>query len=454
MTDRLVTILKIGVIILFVIALIMGGWLIYTKFIKRQGVEEIEDESIELVWWTLWEDSEDLQILADAYKAKNPNVTIRIEPQKIESQYKSKLTGYLTDDVSGNAPDIARIHNTWVPILSRYLTPLPSSVMSEADYKNVFYDTALQDLKGKDGRIYAIPLMFDGLGLYYNKTLLKTAGYSIPEDNWDDFVTQAKALTQYDSDNKIIVAGAGVGSADNIDSSFDIVCLLMLQEGSTIIDSSGKTVFSDEEDMKAAKAIKFYTDFVLRYKVWDRSLPRDITMFSEGRLAFMFAPSWRVYNINDALESVGATLDYDIAPVPQQPTVSGEQINWSNYWAEAVSLESKHSDIAWDFLKFISEPDQLRSFYTKTSEDREFGEIYPRKDMEDDLISEKYVGAYIKMVESAQSWRMIDDVKVSDEFKQLIEEIVSSGQGEVSGIQTRLIDIAPTLDEIFTSDSN
>jgi len=454
MTDRLVTILKIGVIILFVIALIMGGWLIYTKFIKNREVENIEEENIELVWWTLWEKREDLQILADAYKVKNPNVTIKIEPQEIESQYKSKLVGYLTDDVSGNAPDIVRIHNTWVPSLSSYLTPLPSSVMSEADYRNIFYDTASQDLKSKDGRIYAIPLMFDGLGLYYNKTLLKNAGYSIPEDNWDDFVTQAKTLTQYDNEDKIIIAGAGIGSADNVDSFFDIVSLLMLQEGSTIIDSSGKTVFSGEDDMKAAKAIKFYTDFLIRYKVWDRSLPRDITMFSEGRLAFMFAPSWRVYNINDAVDSVGATLDYDIAPVPQQPTVSGEQVNWSNYWAEAVSLESKHADIAWDFLKFISEPDQLKSFYSKTSENREFGEIYPRKDMADDLISEKYVGAYIKMVESAQSWRMIDDVKVSDEFKQLIEEIVSSGQGEVSGIQTRLIDISPTLDAILTSGNN
>jgi len=451
MTDKLLMILKIGVVVLVVVALGMGGWLLYSKFIKKDDQTSVatSDSDITIVWWTLWENSDDLEVLAEAYEEQNPNVDIVIEAQEIESQYKSKVLGYISDENSVEGPDILRIHNTWMPQFENYLSNLPSTLMSESEYSETFYDTALTDLKGSDGRIYAIPLMYDGLGLYYNKTLLKEAGYAVPEDNWDDFVTQAIALTQVDDDGNIQVAGVGMGSSENIDFAFEILSLLMLQEGASIVDSAGKTTFSTDSEMKVAKAIKFYTDFATRYEVWDRSLSRDITMFTEGRLAMMFAPSWRVYNINDALDSVGATLDYDIATVPQQPTVSGEEVNWADYWAEAVSAKSDHPEVAWDFLQYVSQSDQLKIFYEKASESRDFGEIYPRKDMAEELISEKYVSAYIKMADTSITWRMVDKAEVSSEFESLIEEIVVSGGGTVNSIQGKLDDLAESIDPIL-----
>lgn len=454
MTDKLLTVLKIGVVVLFVVALGMGGWLIYTKFLSGPDIDTEEGEGpVEIVWWTLWEEEEDLQVLADAYHRQNPNVTIIIEPQEIESQYKEKLFDHISDDIPGNGPDIMRIHNTWVPIFQDYIAFLPSSVMDDSEYASRFYNTALLDFKGNDGRIYAIPLMFDALGVYYNKTLLKEEGYAVPEENWDDFLIQAKALTKYDEDGRIQVAGAGLGASDNVDFAFDIVSLLMLQEGATIVGSLGKTTFGTDDEMKVAKALKFYTEFATRHDVWDRTLSRDITMFAEGRLAMMFAPSWRVFDINNALESVGASLDYDIAPVPQQPTVTDEEVNWANYWAEAVSKESTHSEVAWDFLKFITETEQLETFYEQCQENREFGEIYPRKDMADKIISDQYVGAYIKMADTARSWRMVDRDQVADEFEALIKEIVTSGGMSTAGIQGKLEDTALVVDQIISSGS-
>ncbi len=453
MTDKVLTILKIGVAVLFVAALGMGGWLLYTKVFKSdKEVEEPEDQSVELIWWTLWEEQEDLQVLADAYHQQNPNVTIKIEPQEVTSQYRERLLERLSDSDTSNDPDIMRIHNTWTPLFQEYLFSLPSSVMTETEYASTFYDTALVDFIGDDGDIYGIPLMFDAIGVYYNKDILSDQGYSTPEENWDDFLIQAKALTQYKEDGSINIAGAGLGTADNVDFSFDIVSLLMLQEGASIVGSSGSTNFATDEDMKAAKALKFYTEFATRHDVWDRTLSRDITMFAEGRLAMMFAPSWRVFDVNDALDSVGATLDYDIAPVPQQPTVTDEEINWATYWGEAVSGNSENSDIAWDFLKFASEQDQLETFYNKCKETREFGEIYPRKDMTEDLISDKYVGAYIKMADTAISWKMVDKENVADEFDALIKEIVTSGGMSTSTIQGRLEEVADTIDQIIATD--
>lgn len=449
MTDRLLTFLKIAAFILFVVAFAMGGWLLYKKLTGDSAGNGDNGEKTTLVWWVLWEEKEDMQVLADLYTQQHPNVTINIVVQ-LSNQYKEKLHEQISDSVQTTGPDIMRIHSTWLPGFEQYLSPLPSSVMSTDEYASTFYPTTVTDFKGKNGQMYAIPLMFDGLGVYYNKDLLKRHGYTVPGDTWDEFVTQAQELTEYNADGTIKIAGVGMGTAENVDFSFDIVSLLMLQEGATIVNpSTGRTTFGDDTEQKAATAIKFYTDFTNRYKVWDRSLDRDITMFSEGRLAMMFAPSWRVHDIKDALESERATLDFDIAPVPQKPSYSGTEVNWSDYWGEAVSAESKNSAIAWDFLKFVSEKEQLRAFYQKVQQRRDFGEIYPRMDMADELVSDQYVGSYIKMADTARSWRMVDKDLVSQTFSELIERLADGKESTVAAIQSQLVEYAVDIDKIL-----
>ena len=448
MTNKVLTVVKIGVGILFIVALVMVGWLVYTRILGVGGGKE----EVELTWWVLWEEAEDVQVLADAYEAENPNVKINIEVQN-KTSYREKVIRKLTYGTTEETPDIIRVHNTWIPLLQSQLYPLPTSVMSEGVFSETFYDTASNDLKGTDGKIYAIPIMFDGLGLYYNKDLLKEAGYQAPETTWDDLRIQAQAVTEYDKDGNIRIAGIGMGTSNNIDFAFDIVNLLILQEGVEMVDSTGKTTFAKDPEMKAAKALKYYVDMSTRYKVWDRGLPRDITMFAEGRLAMMFAPSWRVHDINDAIEGAGAKLNYDVVEVPQQPSEEGEKVNWSIYWAETVSKKSKNPETAWDFLKFVTEQEQLRTFYSKCREKREFGEIYPRKDMAEEIIGEKYVSAYIKMADSATTWRMIDDEKVSLEFAALIEDAVKVEGYSISGYHNKLEEMSAVIDE-FTMIKN
>lgn len=450
MTDNLLNVLKVFTVILLIVALVMGGWLLYKRFIADDGPgDDGGNTQVTLDWWILWEDPEDVKILVELYQQENPNVTINVTKQ-LENQYREKLLGQISDNDPQTGPDIMRVHNTWLPTFQRYLSALPTSVMSESEYSSTFYPTALADFKGRTGQIYAIPLMYDGLGVYYNKDLLKRHGYQEPGDTWDEFLTQAQDLTEYNADGSIRIAGVGMGTGENVDFSFEIVSLLMLQEGATMVDATtNRSAFANDPDMRAANAIKYYTDYSTRYRVWDRTLPRDITMFAEGRLAMMFAPSWRVLDISDALESVGATLDYDIAPVPQQPTFEEDEINWSDYWAEAVSSESTNQAEAWKFLKFISERDPLKAWYEKLKETRAFGEIYPRQDMNSDIISNQYVGAYVKMAPTATTWKMIDKESVSQDFKQLLENVVIAGGQRVEDINSSLLDLSTNIDTLL-----
>lgn len=453
MTDKLLTALKIFAVLLFIVAFVMGGWLLYRQISgSGGGGGNGETEAVELDWWVLWEDPEDMQILVDLYQQENPNVKITITEQLV-GQYKNKLETQVSDGDPLTGPDIMRIHNTWLPTFENYIAPLPTSVMSDGEYTSRFYETAVTDFRGADGRMYAIPLMFDGLGVYYNKDLLERHGYQIPAETWDDFLEQAQDLTEYNPDGTIKIAGVGMGTGSNIDFSFEIASLLMLQEGATMINATtNRTAFATDSEMRAATALKYYADYTKRYNIWDRTLDRDITKFSEGSLAMMFAPSWRVHDINDALESVGATLDFDIAPVPQQPTLTELEITWADYWAESVSRESEHQEEAWKFLEFITQRDPLKAWYENLSaqEGRAFGEIYPRPDMASEIRNDQYVGAYVKMAPNARTWRMVDREAVAEEFATLLDNLASSGGAtSVQNVHSQLQDLSSEIDTII-----
>lgn len=444
MQNKVLTIFKIIVILLFIIALGVGGWAAITYF-RQKGGGGTDTKSAKIVWWGLWEKKENVQPLIDAYTAQHPNITIEYV-EKNDTEYKAILKEKLVDNDPSTSPDIFIVHNTWTTEFDNYMADLPSNVINANDYSTIFYPTFSQDFTNIEGNLKAIPLMYDGIGLFYNKDLLEQKGYSAPPATWTKFVEMAKNLTRRDDQGNMVVAGASLGSAENVEFYFEILSLLMMQEGADMVDStSNQATFGD--DTAAAEALKFYMEFSTLHKTWDTNLAVDVKWFAEGRLAMYFAPSWRAHNIMEA----NSNLDFAIAPVPQIPSVGNESINYSDYWAYGVAYDSPNQTVAWDFLKFASESAQLQTFYdacqlevldSGTNLTRKFGEIFPRKDMvTTDLEEDPFVGAFLTMAPTARTWRMVDKDKVASIFKDVIISLenkdidVGVAQGKLSNAQ-------------------
>lgn len=422
MNETMSNTIRIIAIILFLVALGVGGWFLYDRVIRPSTDPTTQGPTTEITVWGLWETEADFQVLADAYTSENSNVTITYV-ERDATDYHGTTLGRISTTGS-QAPDIIMVHNTWRSEFEDFLAPLPTAVMTEQEYNNTFYDTALSDFKGANNGIYAIPLMFDSLGLYYNTDLLEAEGYtSGPEDNWDELIQQARQLTKYDENGRIEVAGLAMGTSTNVEFSSDIVNLLILQQGAEPVNSNGMSGLAD--DTLAEEALEFYTDFSIEDELWNDTLDRDITMFAEGRLAMMFAPSWRVHDIASAQNEF---LNFDIAPVPQLSNFEGQDVNWSNYWAFGVTGTSTRQAEAWEFLEWASQPDQLRMYYTHVTdrdEARLFGEIYSRRDMASELQDQQYVSAYITMAQNgAQTWDMKKSIEIQQAIDTEIDKIV------------------------------
>jgi multiple sugar transport system substrate-binding protein len=373
-----------------------------------------EPKNVELTFWGFWEEEDAMHPIIEKYEAENPGVKITYAIQQL-SNYESLLYTRLEQAQSTNepAPDIAMIHNSWLPKFEKYLTPLPSTVMSLQTYAEEFYPTALEDFTGKKGDIYAIPLQIDGLMVIYNKDLLAKAGYSTPPADWDSFMDAAKKMTKTDSRGIITQAGLAVGTAENITHSTDILLYFFLQNLAPIIGED-KTVVNLTSP-RAVTAFEEYTSFAKdEDATWASYLANDVTHFVRGELAMMFGTSWRALEILERTEDI----DFGLAPLPR--LTNNEEAYLSSYWGTSVSNTCRNSKEAWEFVEYLSQPEQLRRLYQNASKVRAFGEPYSRVSMNSELAQNVYTSALAYMAPYMKSWQFGEQTFVENKLKEAI----------------------------------
>lgn len=376
------------------------------------GVVTKPTEIIDITYWGLWEDGE---ILTNVFKEFEAKEGIRVDYRKQSHRdYRERLEQAL---LSGSGPDVFRYHMTWIPMLSNQLAALPTNIMTSAEYQQTFYPIAFQTLQF-EGRIVGIPLMYEGLALFYNKEILRNANLSVPT-TWSELRGVANQLTvpgnvSIRNDNNITQAGLAIGNASNVDHFADILALLILQNGGDPTDPTSQNV---------TDALTFYTNFIKQDKVWSNNLPNSTAAFARGEVAMIFAPSWRALDV----KQLNPELDFAIAPVPQLS--SEENITWASFWAEGVNKTSAQQEAAWKLLKYLSSAEVLRKFYNDASLVRPFGEIYSRVDMASDLSNNELLSAFINDAPNAKSFPMASfthDNGVNDQLIQYYADAINA----------------------------
>lgn len=383
--------LPLGTILIFIVViLVLGvGFYLATSVFKLGK----KTASASLTYWGLWEQESSLKPLIDEYTKDHPNIKITYIFQSPQ-EYRERLQNALSQ---GHGPDIFRLHNSWIPMFKNDLDPVPTSIYSAADFESTFYPTVRQDLRLGTNYL-AIPLEIDGLAMYVNDDLLAKSNQQVPQ-TWEDLRKVAKSVSVCDSQDgtcsagdHILISGAALGTADNVDHWQDILAVLMLQNGVNLNAPSGQS---------AEDALSYYTIFNRSDHIWDSNLPHSTQAFAEGKLAVYFAPSWRIFE----LRTLNPNLRFSVHPIPQLPIdpARGEKpITWASYWVEGVNKKSQSSKEAWDFLKFLSSKESLPKLYQSAS--RIFGEPYSRQDLGSLLLTDPLVGPYISQAPTARSW--------------------------------------------------
>jgi len=391
-----------------------------------------KNQKVELEYWGLWEEDKMYAGVIEDYQKKNPKIKINYIKQTPDD-YRLKLVARIKE---GNGPDIFRFHNTWLPTISEIVSPLPSKVMTNEVFESTFYKVAQNDLK-LGNAYYGIPLEIDGLELIYNNELFRKAGISAPPKTWEELLNDANTLRVQDASNNILTSGISLGTANNIEHYSDILGWMLLQNGADL-----RKLGSNE----AVEVLANYRQFAEPpLNFWNEKMPNNITAFTQGKVAMIIAPSWRILEIKAA----NADLEIKTASLP---LLSGNQpLSLATYWVEGVSKASKHQLEAWKFLAYLAQKDTMTKMYQTQSQTRLFGEPYSRVDLRDSLVQNEYIGPILDQALYMQSLPMISktfDKGINEEIIGYIEDAINATMKGVSYNQAFTV-AAKGVEQVF-----
>ena len=387
---------------------------------------------ITLTLWGLWDDDSFVKSAIDSYEKAHPNITVNYTHQP-SINYRTRVQTQIS---SGQGPDIFEIHNSWLPMFlqTSYISPMPDTVETFDDYTKAFYPI-VTDSFTKNKRIFAIPFSIDGLALYYNEDILKAAGVN-PPIYWSDFIDSAVKMTVKDSAGNIQTAGAALGATNNVDYWSDILGLLFAQQPGVS--------FEHPDSQLGADVLTFYTSFIIdpRRKTWDVTLENSTQAFSEGKLAYYFAPSSQV----NSMKQKNPSLNFKVIPVPQLP--SHDSVGWGDFWGLSVSANSQYPTEAWNFLKFLTSAEEEKSLYQEDLPGKLIGQPYSRAELQNELLSDPFAGAFVAQGPYYKSWYLSSDTAdagINDQMVNLFQGAVNSVIQQNVPPQSALSAIVPQI---------
>lgn len=387
---------------------------IFIRFVLPIFVSVVGINKVTITYWGLWEDENVMKGIIDEFQKKNSNIEVNYVKQD-KNHYRLRLMSRIAN---GTGPDVFRFHNTWVPMLSSVLLPLPIDIINPSNFQRNYYPVIQHDLM-RGGAIYGIPLEIDTVSLFVNTKMLQDAGLGVPA-TWDQFVDAAIALTTKE-EGKIKVAGAALGTTNNVAHAPDIISVLFAQNGVDIynMQSSSQSI---------QDALTFYASFKKR-GIWDENLDPSTRAFAEEKLAMYFGYSWDVFTI----QAINKNLQFHIYQVPA--LVPERNMTVASYWVEGVSAKSQHPREALKFIQYLSERDTSIKFFTDASKTRAFGEPYARVDLAESLRSNQLVYPFVQQAPRALSSFFVSDTfdeGVNEQANQYLTNAVNSFEGSYS----------------------
>ncbi|RDW15708.1 sugar ABC transporter substrate-binding protein [Oceanobacillus chungangensis] len=316
---------------------------------SKDDKEASASEAINLTYFS-WDPSmeETNSALIEKFEEAHPGVTIELQSYE-PTDYWPKVSAMAA---SGNAPDVLDMSSGYVDEwaskdLLLNLQEYIDADLNEADYfTDVFNAVRYPDKE--NGDMYAFPYAWVSTVLFYNKDMFDEAGLEYPtnEWTWDEFLNASQELTIDTNDD---------GNTDQYGFWFygryaQIEPWIYQNNGDILNEDKTEFVV----DANGKEALKFLTDLTTEHKVSPR--PKDVEgtnqqdLFPTGKVAMWVDGSWNIANNRDI---IGDAFDWDIATVPRGNNWS-EDVTYG--WPDniAISKTTKHADMAWEFVKFMT----------------------------------------------------------------------------------------------------
>lgn len=391
---------------------------------------------VTLEYWTVFDNVQMLRQFAQEYQQVRPYVTINIR-QIRQAEFDNLFTNALADDIG---PDIISVHNQQIRQYQSRLLPAPASVQvarvtveGTLQKQTVItpetyalptvstiagqYVTAVAQDVIVDNAIYGLPLSFDSMAIYYNKELLDKSGTALPPTTWEEFSNAVKAAVKISQNGDLLQSGVAMGTGNNIDNAFDIVSLLMMQNGVTM-EQGGRVILGEQVNRQvnaepALESLRYYTDFARPtrdFYTWNEQMGNSFNEFARGQTLFYFGYAYDMARI----KTQAPQLKLGVIPVPQLDP--NAPVSIANYWVQSVVRKTDHANEAWDFVRYMSTPENIARYANAT------GLPSPLRSGVAAAQNDPEMGPFVAQALIARNWYHGNDIEAA---RQAFEDMIT-----------------------------
>lgn len=279
-----------------------------------------------------------LQKMIDAYKAKNPNVTIQMQSYGY-NDYFTQLTAKVS---GGKAADVFELNfENFVSYAKKgALMPLDDIIKQQGIDTSTYNQTALKAFNA-DGKQYGVPNSFSTVLLIYNKDLFDKAKVAYPTDDWkwEDAMEAAK---------KIRALGKNIYGYYH-PLSYNEFYKVAKQNGGGLISDDGKSFTMDTP--ANVESLQYMVDMQNKLNVMptpaqvERVANADWDLFKSGRLGMIVTGCWAFPDFTR-----DCSFKWDVAVEP------GHKQKATHFFSNGyvINKDSKVAAEAAKFAAFIS----------------------------------------------------------------------------------------------------
>ena len=376
--------------------------------------------------------------MAKEYAKIKPKIKIEYRNFTVD-EYENLLIGEIAE---GDGPDIAFIHNTWLPRHHAKFAPLSEDPVSIELMKTTFVQAPGEDLI-YNGKVYAMPLYVDSLALYYNLDHYQdTVIRGRPAETWQELQNDLLELNVPDASAAGYArSGLALGTANNISRASDILYLLLLQRGQAVYPPDFDKLSLGAGDKE--NILAFYTSFADKnksYASWNESFNYYTDVFADGKVSTIVGFAYLLPEVKSKTER--KRLTFATAPIPQQDP--DNPVNLASYWALAINRNSQNWVAAAEFIQFLTlNKDTAAKYFALTQKPP------ARRDLIEEHQNDPYLGSFARSALSAKTFPIFDNGRYDRLFEEAVNKVNTRKISSREALQT----VEDQLNQFLTTES-
>ncbi|HKI09980.1 MAG TPA: extracellular solute-binding protein [Nitrososphaeraceae archaeon] len=387
-----------------------------------------------------------LQPALDELNRRHPDMNIGLE--YTEFFYPGTRNQILDRLSKGETVDIISVDQIWLgEFAQRGLIENLTQKFEEGGRISDLYEPNLDGCV-YNGTLYALWLWTDVRGMWYWKDMLQEAGVD-PESlkTWDGYISAAVRLNDFFEEDDSVTQGVHlVGASHDPDMWYPYLWMLggeilELRQGHPTKGGYWFPSFNSSEGVRAMEFLKQQVDAGIkpqREHHWgDEFANRTFPVMLEGSwmLAAFPRESW-------------PTLEQEVGFIPMFP-VPNQTIQTSTMmggWEVAIPSTSQHSDLAWELITIMAQPEILGPFL------REMGLLPTQRTLGEGQLSEQsresipYFEEMVSMIPDGRSRPNIPEyTEIAEHIHQAIQQVYNGSASPKDALDMAAAKSAATL---------